>query len=60
MGYGLVEHLEVSIRDKERIRVVERLVCFSVFCTQSLRVYRLSVGVEQAVFLSHATHYRAS
>ena len=31
LGYELVERLEVCMSDKERIRVVERLVLSSVF-----------------------------
>ena len=31
LGYELVERLEVNVSDKERIRVVERLVLFSGF-----------------------------
>ena len=60
-GYELVERLEVCMSDKERIRVVERLVLSSVFFVRNPYAYnRLLVDVAQAVFLGHATHYRES
>ena len=56
-----MERLEVIMSDKEVIRVMERLVLFSDFLYPiALHVNRLSVGIAQAVFLGHVTHYRES
>ena len=56
-GYELVERLEVCMSDKERIRVVERLILSFVFLYAIPTRNRLLVDVARAVFLGHATHY---
>ena len=57
-AYELVERLEGCTSDKERIRVVERLVL--PFVRNPYAYNRHLVGVVQAVYLGHATHYRES
>ena len=56
-GYEIEEQLEVCMSDKERIRVVERLVLLSVFVRNPYVYNRLLVDVALAVFLGHVTHY---